>query len=1537
MAVLSFKVQADYEKVVKLREEIAKLETQLKGVGKNTPDAEIKELEKKLSEAKGEFTALATEAAKAGSAMDKKFKSDIRSAGKEVDAFTARIIEQKAKVKDVEFDVKRLGEAYRKAMAGGNSKNVLDARTELDAAKKVLEEEKAALFGLTQEQAKARLKVKDLKEAYAEFKDEAGESTEANEGFQLSLGKVAGIMGGVAALKSLASQIIAVRGQFQDMETQIETLVGKDTTSKIMPQIREMAKVSPLTMTDIVDAEKMMLSFNIEAEKSIDFLKALSDVSMGNSQKFNSLTLAFSQMSSAGRLMGQDLLQMINAGFNPLQTISEKTGKSISQLKEEMSKGAISAEMVQQAFLDATAAGGKFYNMSENASKTINGQISMMQDAMDAVFNELGTKTEGVIIKSIQTVTALIQNYEKIGKVLVGLITTYGAYRTAVALVTAAKGKETLAEIALTKARVAAKAAQDALNKSMLANPYVALTVVVAGLVAAMWTLSDSTSAAERAQRDYAAEREKAAETERKHASDIQNLIDKVRDEAQAEGERVIAMDALKKEYPEIFAQYDMEALKLADIVKLKKQINEEDAKRKAEGKQEQLTSLDEQIAKAERDLSNAMSMGSVRYIKNTQDQLDYLKGKRGELVQDILNNSIANFTASLTDASMEELEAHRKKIESGDFELDGKQIDDKTKETLKKTVDKAIEALLTAPKYSASYEEAQKEWEKAKKKLEEIKKDKDKYTTKEYEEAKAEAETWEKKFKALGGDTSGKAAKADTDAVKAYNEQLAQQEKVEQAKNREAKDRARAAKDNEFMVEQARISAMKEGAEKRRAQQQLESKKELENLERQKQDYIEKVVALEKAAFDAREEQAAKDNKNYKKKTFDAEKSRAGVDTKAYDDAISYTRAKQIAQESDFVNSLYDQYKSYEDKKKDMEKTYLEEILALNSEYLQTGDEKYIRSINERNKAYVQALNKLESEYGTEEYKLIFGDPEKMTSDTIDRALESARKKMAQLNQESDPETFKALSEAIERLENARDKNPFQGWDTSVMGVIQKLYQIRNIQKDIAKYQSEGNKEAEEAAKGQLEKSRKDLTKALIGTGVSQFGDALSTAAASMREVANASGDIHLEQQAEALEKAGGFISSVASGAATGGWVGAIVSGATSLMDMLISSITQSKKVAAEAKKAYEDYLDEVAQSARRIKDEDYETIFGVRTLDKVVDATKKATQAYSDYEEVMEKSKGRRYQQGNNPWVMPNGLKEQLVWEGKKENAKNAYKVPTLAERFPELFDENGNLIVDQAEMILNAYSQYAGEQWYDYLADATEALKDYEENLAVADSYLNSLFQNLGSDIADAIMQGDDALVALKQSAGDIFASISKQMITELLMSQDFIDKYKEKWRAAMATEDFVDDAAVVEEMTGELEKNIADAQALWEQIQQEAEKRGIDMGLGAESQQQSTSRGYQTLSEDTGNELVGRALAQYESNLRMEESMRLTKESVDLMMGNQVQIRDIAAEARALIADSYLELQQIRENTGAVIKPIKNLSDKIDKWDSKIMSL
>ena len=409
MATLYFKVSSDWEQVVKLRQECEKLEAQLKKMDVTKSPAAARTLETQLASTKQQMMGLVTEAAKAGAVIENDFKKKIYDASQTVNNFTEKIIAQKNVVKNVEADVKRLGEAYRSALKN-NPISASFKLSEYNSAKRSLDEERAALFVLTQEQATARLSVKKLRDEYALYKKEAGETIEANEKMSVSLGKVLGVIGGVTALKRLSSEIIRVRGEFQSMQTAIETMVGKDMAGKLIPQIKELAKVSPLTLTDMVNAEKMMLGFNIQAEDTIRYLQALSDISMGNSVKFNSLTLAFSQMSATGKLMGQDLNQMINAGFNPLQQIAEKTGKSIATLKNEMSKGAISAEMVQQAFIDATSAGGKFYQMSENASKTINGQLSMMQDALDNAFNEIGTASEGVIMKGIQVTTSLIEN-----------------------------------------------------------------------------------------------------------------------------------------------------------------------------------------------------------------------------------------------------------------------------------------------------------------------------------------------------------------------------------------------------------------------------------------------------------------------------------------------------------------------------------------------------------------------------------------------------------------------------------------------------------------------------------------------------------------------------------------------------------------------------------------------------------------------------------------------------------------------------------------------------------------------------------------------------------------------------------------------------------------------------------------------------------------------------------------------------------------------------------------------------------------------
>lgn len=464
MPKLAFHIEADYQKVIKLREEIDKLKSTIAGMDSNTSPATFRAMEVQLAKNTKELDSLVTSAVRAGNEINQGFKKKIFDASQVVNGLSEKIITQKAVIKDVETDVKRLGEAYRIAL----KRNPLSANEKLEeynAARKALDGEKAALFGLTQEQANARLSVKKLRDEYTLYQQEGIENVGVTKQIEQAMSNVGKKLLGGYSIKEFLSNMVRVRGEFQAADTAIQTLLGsKEKADELMSQVREYAKISPLEFSDVTQATQMMLGFNIEVEKVPRYLQAIGDVSMGDTQRFNSLTLAFSQMSAAGKLMGQDLNQMINAGFNPLQIMSDKTGKSIAALKEEMSNGAISAEMVQQAFIDATSAGGKFYQMSENASRTINGQLSMMQDAMDGVFNELGQKSEDVIIKGIQTTTSLINNYETIGKVLVGLIATYGTYRTAVMLVTAAESKHTIVEIGLTNARILARKAQLALR-----------------------------------------------------------------------------------------------------------------------------------------------------------------------------------------------------------------------------------------------------------------------------------------------------------------------------------------------------------------------------------------------------------------------------------------------------------------------------------------------------------------------------------------------------------------------------------------------------------------------------------------------------------------------------------------------------------------------------------------------------------------------------------------------------------------------------------------------------------------------------------------------------------------------------------------------------------------------------------------------------------------------------------------------------------------------------------------------------------------
>ena len=205
------------------------------------------------------------------------------------------------------------------------------------------------------------------------------------------------MIGAIEKISSGFDSLVGNSLQFEQAQANMRTLMNGNTEAadQLLGKLREYGKSTVYDTNGLVEAQKTMMAFGLDATFAYEQLQHIGDIALGDSQKMQSLALAFSQTTSTGKLMGQDLLQMINAGFNPLEVISTKTGKSIAVLKDEMSKGAISADMVAQAFQWATEEGGRFYQGAENSAKNVGGRIAKMRDTIDEMKVSLFEMTGG--------------------------------------------------------------------------------------------------------------------------------------------------------------------------------------------------------------------------------------------------------------------------------------------------------------------------------------------------------------------------------------------------------------------------------------------------------------------------------------------------------------------------------------------------------------------------------------------------------------------------------------------------------------------------------------------------------------------------------------------------------------------------------------------------------------------------------------------------------------------------------------------------------------------------------------------------------------------------------------------------------------------------------------------------------------------------------------------------------------------------------------------------------------------------------------
>lgn len=196
---------------------------------------------------------------------------------------------------------------------------------------------------------------------------------------------------GVSSLLASAFRSVQLASEFEGNEISFGTMLkSAEAGKKMVRDLAQFAAETPMGTAEIQRAARLLLQFGTAGEDIIPTLRQIGDVTGGEAQKFLQIALAFGQMSATGRLMGQDLLQMINAGFNPLQEMARTTGKSVMQLKQEMERGLITVNMVKEAFRSATQAGGQFDGLMQKQSQSIGGLFSTMRDDIDALLRNIG-------------------------------------------------------------------------------------------------------------------------------------------------------------------------------------------------------------------------------------------------------------------------------------------------------------------------------------------------------------------------------------------------------------------------------------------------------------------------------------------------------------------------------------------------------------------------------------------------------------------------------------------------------------------------------------------------------------------------------------------------------------------------------------------------------------------------------------------------------------------------------------------------------------------------------------------------------------------------------------------------------------------------------------------------------------------------------------------------------------------------------------------------------------------------------------------
>lgn len=1540
MATLVFRVSSDWEQVVKLRQECEKLEAQLKKMDVNKSPAAARALETQLASARQQMMGLVTEAAKVGATMERDFKNGIYSASQTVNNLSANITSQRGVIRQLQNELTLLKEKYRETVkSGGNTSGMSE---QIKAQTDKLREQKDILFGLTQQQAEARLSVKRLKDEYAAFKEEAGETVEANEKMSVSLTKVLGIIGGVTALKNFVTELVNVRGQFQQLEIAFSTMLkSKEKADKLMSELVDIAAKTPFDLQGVASSAKQMIAYGSSAENVGDELVMLGNVAAGVGSQLSEIAYLYGTLRTQGRAYAVDIRQFAGRGIPIYEELAKVLGVTKDEVSGLVKEGKVGFKEVEQAFKNMTSESGIYYNLMQEQSKSLTGQLSNLGDAWDTMLNEIGKDTQGIASAGISGLKGLIENYETVGKILIGLIATYGTYKTALIVVRIAQDTLTARmelAILVTKAQMIA---QKALNTVMKANPYVLAATVLAGLVATMWAFHDSTTASEKAQQKFNEEQKNFANQEEERKKKIEELIRVIQDETETEFSKIKAYEELQRYSPALSSAYTREQLAVLNLAEANKELNKERDKNSYENILKNIQQWEEKIKSLNASLKNAgqgapliasqieSAKANLNKWKSALSEYNRLKKETEENSKPVevkLMEARSNREQIIREYNIARqiLQEEQEKIKNFPFAtipIDV-QIRFNNAQAALKGIDGTISGLesqreASEKTYQQAYKEAKAVYEAKLKAVEDAKKG----TESAYKKAVEELEAAEKSYKSLGGVTGDTLAKQENNAKKDAERQKKEQQQV-------AEELLQLRRTNQ----QEEINLMEEGSEKKRRQIELDYQREIDEIRKQRKKWEDaqggKLTSEQREVLGSRASNAMTSREKGLAEITETENQAAIEANERYLKSYGTFMQKRDAIIAEYTRKISEA--TTQGDKDILQKEMDKALSSLDLEKLKQGIN-WELIFGDLDKVSKKSLNKVKQQLrdfkNSEEYKNMAVDQKKVIDEALSNIQSTLIDKgglLADL-----PKQLSELAKAQEELSQAQEE------------YNEAMRSGTDEQKEAATKKLNDAQKRQQNAQVNVQKSTDKTTSNLVTLSnvITQLG---SNSEISLSQVGDLAGNI-VDIFAEESEKLGGIIGAAFSlldaigTQGLDGFVGNIFSSVFKSVGGIWDTLTFggfSKLFGIGGNEK------EVQDTINRLTDRNEKLQSAIESLTEEMKSSKGSEKSVAEYNKaikyqeeynknVLAKAQANAgYHSKHHSWAYYMGWSESdIQWI--RENVMAEFTgTDSLWQMSPEQMDllrQNVDLWQKMADSGKGGYGNAV-----------VDALDEYADLAGNLEGLKEGLFEQLTGISFDSMYDSFiDTLMDMDASAEDFADNLSEYFMRAMLsdkIGNMYSQKLEDWWnRFGESMKDGNLSESERNSLQNEYMGYVNEALKLRDEL---AAATGYDKA-GSSSKQSASSRGFGTeMTHEDAGELSGRFTAVYESNLRIEtaeqqQTIAITelRGSIGSLTSQVTGLYNIADETRTILANSYLELQQIRENTGEIVKPIKQMQADI----------